>query len=308
MGSVARSARSFGFRRCDEAETARVPWFNHRLFGRLVAGFGLLWIPVVARPPQIEIGSDSIGKVPPKNAAAVDALIENANGSDNRRRRRRRSTLTSERLLDPMDIIPRRQQRIVLIPTTTNETQRRAHTRPPIQSKRMSSSSSPFSMSGRRCLVTGATDPTSIGYKCAQALLAAGAAHVVVMGRDQAKVEAAAAGLNGEGAFKWVWLACVVCMHPSGYLRVPLLHHARTWTTAKPPGHAGKASGVVGDLKHPGTMAGVVEQAVHAMGGLDSLVVSGGNGGSEYLVRACVCVVFGLLVGGLGGMNGISQK
>lgn len=63
------------------------------------------------------------------------------------------------------------------------------------------------------------------------------------------------------------------------------LHPPHTRLT---PGHAGKASGVVGDLKHPGTMAGVVEHAVHAMGGLDSLVVSGGNGGSEYLVRARV--------------------
>ena len=60
-------------------------------------------------------------------------------------------------------------------------------------------------MGGRRCLVTGATDPTSIGYACARALLAAGAAHVVVMGRDQAKVEAAVAGLNGEGA---LWGVC----------------------------------------------------------------------------------------------------
>ncbi len=54
-----------------------------------------------------------------------------------------------------------------------------------------------------------------------------------------------------------------------------------------PPGHpGGQVSGAVGDLKHPGTMAAVVEQAVQAMGGLDTLVVSGGNGGSEYLVRA----------------------
>ena len=57
----------------------------------------------------------------------------------------------------------------------------------------------PFSMAGRRCLVTGATDPKSIGYACAQALLAAGAAHVAVMGRDQAKVEGAVAALKGEG-------------------------------------------------------------------------------------------------------------
>ena len=58
-------------------------------------------------------------------------------------------------------------------------------------------------------------------------------------------------------------------------------NHTRMYT---PPGHAGRASGAVGDLKHPGTMAGVVEHAAHAMGGLDTLVVSGGNGGSEYLV------------------------
>lgn len=56
-----------------------------------------------------------------------------------------------------------------------------------------------FDMSGRRCLVTGATDPKSIGYACAEVLLAACAAHVVVMGRDQAKVAAAVAELQGAG-------------------------------------------------------------------------------------------------------------
>ena len=63
----------------------------------------------------------------------------------------------------------------------------------------MSVATAAFGMEGRRCLVTGATDPKSIGYACAQALLAAGAAHVTVMGRDQAKVEAAVAGLKAEG-------------------------------------------------------------------------------------------------------------
>jgi NAD(P)-dependent dehydrogenase (short-subunit alcohol dehydrogenase family) len=42
-------------------------------------------------------------------------------------------------------------------------------------------------------------------------------------------------------------------------------------------------SGVVGDLKKPETMAAVIKQAVDIMGGLDILVISGGNGYSEYL-------------------------
>lgn len=163
-----------------------------------------------------------------------------------------------------------------------------------------SSSSSPFGMGGRRCLVTGATDPTSIGYACARALLAAGAAHVVVMGRDQAKVEAAVAGLNGEGP---LWGVCGLC----GGMNVqpPLFEadadrkaHAHQTTQVYihlPPGHAGQASGVVGDLKHPGMMAGVVEHSAQAMGGLDTLVVSGGNGGSEYLVGGELVVFIQLM-------------
>jgi NAD(P)-dependent dehydrogenase (short-subunit alcohol dehydrogenase family) len=42
-------------------------------------------------------------------------------------------------------------------------------------------------------------------------------------------------------------------------------------------------SGVVGDLKKPETMTSVMEQVIEKMGGLDILVISGGNGGSEYL-------------------------
>ena len=97
--------------------------------------------------------------------------------------------------------------------------------------------------SSSRCLVTGASDPTSIGYACAQALLDAGAAQVTIMGRDKDKVSAAVTSLSGKG----------------------------------------KVSGVVGDLKKPETMATVVQEAVGLMGGLDILVISGGNGGSEYL-------------------------
>ena len=40
-----------------------------------------------------------------------------------------------------------------------------------------------------RCLVTGATDPTSVGYVCAHILLQAGAAAVTITGRDPAKLD-----------------------------------------------------------------------------------------------------------------------
>lgn len=92
-----------------------------------------------------------------------------------------------------------------------------------------------------RCLVTGASDPKSIGYACAQGLIEAGCEKVTIMGRDQKKVDAAVASLGV------------------------------------------KAIGVVGDLKKPETMTSIVEQAVSKMGGLDILIVSGGNGKSEYL-------------------------
>ncbi|OEU15448.1 NAD(P)-binding protein [Fragilariopsis cylindrus CCMP1102] len=45
----------------------------------------------------------------------------------------------------------------------------------------------------------------------------------------------------------------------------------------------GKVFGVLGDLKKPETMAEVVDKANTAMGGIDILVCSGGNGYSEYL-------------------------
>lgn len=41
--------------------------------------------------------------------------------------------------------------------------------------------------------------------------------------------------------------------------------------------------GVLGDLKHPETMAAVAKQAGDKMGGIDILVCCGGNGYSEYL-------------------------
>ncbi len=101
--------------------------------------------------------------------------------------------------------------------------------------------------SSSRCLVTGATDPTSIGYACAEALLQAGAAKVTIMVRDADKVNTAVASLTKEGITE------------------------------------GQVSGVVGDLKKPETMAAVVAESVAMMGGMDILVISGGNGKSEYL-------------------------
>lgn len=98
-----------------------------------------------------------------------------------------------------------------------------------------------------KCLVTGASVPKSIGYACAQALLKAGAGQVCIMARDQDTINTAISSL-GEGM--------------EGFQS---LH------------------GVVGDLKQPETMAGVIAEAVEKMGGLDILVISGGNGTSEYL-------------------------
>lgn len=99
------------------------------------------------------------------------------------------------------------------------------------------------------CLVTGASDPTSIGYACALSLLQGGAAKVTIMSRSADKVEDAKQRLSLECA------------------DLP-----------------GEIFGVVGDLKEPTTMTAVVKEAVDLMGGsLTILVINGGNGGSEYL-------------------------
>lgn len=47
---------------------------------------------------------------------------------------------------------------------------------------------------------------------------------------------------------------------------------------------------MVGDLRKPETMKAVVEAAVAHMSGLDVLVISGGNGGWEYLVST-TCIL-----------------
>lgn len=107
----------------------------------------------------------------------------------------------------------------------------------------MSSTPSALSVSGRHCLVMGSSDPKSVGYACAKALLDAGAAQVTVVGRDADKVTKAVESLGAD-----------------------------------------KAIGVTGDLRKPETMAALVETVAEKMGGrLDILVVSGGNGGTEYL-------------------------
>jgi 3-oxoacyl-[acyl-carrier protein] reductase len=98
------------------------------------------------------------------------------------------------------------------------------------------------------CLVTGASDPGSIGYACAEGLLKAGALKVTITGRDNDKVNAAVTQLLSS-----------------------TLNPKQTVT------------GVIGDLLKPETMANVVTESITNMGSLDILVVSGGNGGSEYL-------------------------
>jgi NAD(P)-dependent dehydrogenase (short-subunit alcohol dehydrogenase family) len=98
-----------------------------------------------------------------------------------------------------------------------------------------------------RCFITGSTDPGSIGYGCAVAILQAGAGSVTLSGRDSLKLDSA----------------------------VHLLKESASTTK--------KVFGVVADLKESDQMLTAIEQAASHMGGLDVLVISGANGGSEYL-------------------------
>ena len=98
-----------------------------------------------------------------------------------------------------------------------------------------------------RCLVTGSSDPGSIGYACAVSLLQAGAGSVTLSGRDSTKLDLAISSLQEK-------------VTPNQ-----------------------KIFGVIADLKDPNRMIGAIEETVSNMGGLDVVVVSGANGGSEYL-------------------------
>ena len=100
-----------------------------------------------------------------------------------------------------------------------------------------------------KCLVVGATNPSSIGFSTALNLLKAGASHVTIMGRDQSKLDES------------------------------LLILSRKIDE----GVGGQALGVLGDLKKPETMSAVVKKSYDLMGGMDILVCCGGNGYSEYL-------------------------
>ena len=116
----------------------------------------------------------------------------------------------------------------------------------------MFASSAPTSLAGAKCLVVGATDPKSIGYTCAAKLVELGA-EVCIVGRDADKVESAARSLSAHAS--------------SG------------------GGSAKEVSGVVGDLKQPDTMASVFQHVMSTTSWfrLDVLIVSVGNGKSEYL-------------------------
>jgi NAD(P)-dependent dehydrogenase (short-subunit alcohol dehydrogenase family) len=60
------------------------------------------------------------------------------------------------------------------------------------------------SMANKRCLVLASTMPTSVGYVTAQAFLEAGAAAVVVLGRDKARLDAAVETLGKHGGCAWM--------------------------------------------------------------------------------------------------------
>ena len=111
-------------------------------------------------------------------------------------------------------------------------------------------------LTGSKCLITGATNPTSIGYVTALHLLRAGASHIVILGRNETKLKQACADLQDT-------VNTDVMKIKSGTVK--------------------KVLGIMGDLKQPETMAAVVDQAAAMMDGIDILVCSGGNGYSEYL-------------------------
>jgi NAD(P)-dependent dehydrogenase (short-subunit alcohol dehydrogenase family) len=105
----------------------------------------------------------------------------------------------------------------------------------------------PASLCRNVSVLTLCADPSSVGYASAKALMDAGAAYVVLMGRDFDKVAAAIESL------------------------------------AQNPQKC-RVDGVTGDLKQPAQMKRIVQEAAaHMGGGFDILVISGGNGGSEYL-------------------------
>ena len=118
------------------------------------------------------------------------------------------------------------------------------------------SSTSATSLTGTKCLVVGATDPKSIGYTCAIKLVESGA-DVCIVGRDADKVASASRSLSA---------------------------HAYIGGSGD-DASTKEVSGVVGDLKQPDTMAGVFQQVLSTTGWdrLDVLIISVGNGKSEYL-------------------------
>ena len=121
----------------------------------------------------------------------------------------------------------------------------------------MSASAKSTGLSGTKCLVVGATDPKSIGYTCAVKLVESGA-DVCIVGRDEAKVASASRSLSA---------------------------HAYIGGSGDDTCSTKEVSGVVGDLKQPDTMEGVFQQVISTTGWdrLDVLIISVGNGKSEYL-------------------------
>eukprot|EP00562_Extubocellulus_spinifer_P014516 CAMPEP_0178571188 /NCGR_PEP_ID=MMETSP0697-20121206/17492_1 /TAXON_ID=265572 /ORGANISM="Extubocellulus spinifer, Strain CCMP396" /LENGTH=320 /DNA_ID=CAMNT_0020205705 /DNA_START=52 /DNA_END=1014 /DNA_ORIENTATION=+ len=139
------------------------------------------------------------------------------------------------------------------------------------------------SFSDLSCLVVGATDPKSIGYTCAAGLQNA-RARVCIMGRDGKKVRTAVDKLNGEHGV----VPAVIAEAIANTAAIFALQDARSANGSARPTEAAQRAiaveGIVGDLKKPETMASLLDHAVSLLGGtLDVLIISVGNGKSEYL-------------------------
>jgi len=161
------------------------------------------------------------------------------------------------------------------------------------------------SFSDLSCLVVGATDPKSIGYTCAAGLQNA-RARVCIMGRDGKKVRTAVDKLNGEHGVVPAVIAEAKARTDAMFAAYSAAYSAngsaeqraieverivgdlkKQETSARPTEAEQRAiavEGIVGDLKKPETMASLLDHAVSLLGGtLDVLIISVGNGKSEYL-------------------------
>ena len=116
---------------------------------------------------------------------------------------------------------------------------------------------------GARVLVTGAS--SGIGFDIAARMHACGA-HVTLLARNVVSLQAAAHRIE-----------------PALGAAADSLAHGSADADAGSTAATARVGTVVADLRNHARLADAVGEAVAAMGGLSVLVVSGGNGGAEYL-------------------------